>query len=196
MPADPVSDPRPDLRGARIAILATDGVEQSEITKPLAALRDAGAEAIVVSPKTGEIQAYDHLDPARAIPVDKTVFETDASAYHGLVLPGGVINPDQLRLEPQAIAFVRAFVEADKPIAAVCHGPWTLIDAGGVAGKRMTSWPSLRMDLTNAGADWVDEEVVVDGQLVTSRKPDDLPAFCARMLDLIAEAGPFASTSH
>jgi len=177
------------LDGKRIAVLATDGFEQVELERPLEALRQAGAQAEVVAPDGGEIQGFNHHDKGRKVPVDRPLAEADAEAYDGLVLPGGVINPDQLRLKPEAIDFVRSFVQAQKPIAAICHGPWTLIDAGGVQGRRMTSWPSLRTDLTNAGAQWVDEEVHVDAEIVSSRKPDDLPAFCEKLVERLA-AGP------
>lgn len=175
------------LEGCRVAVLATDGFEQVELTKPVEALKEAGAQVEVVAPKAGQIQGYDHHDKGDMVPVDRQLSEADAEAYQALVLPGGVINPDQLRLEPEAIEFIRSFVQSGKPIAAICHGPWTLIDAGGVEGRRMTSWPSLKTDLSNAGALWEDSEVVVDRGLVTSRKPDDLPAFCARMLEAFAE---------
>jgi protease I len=161
-------------------------VEQVELTKPVAALREAGAAVDVVSPKSGSITSFQHHDPSDAIDVDHTVSEVNPRDYDALVLPGGVINPDALRIDDQAVEFVRAFVQEDKPIAAICHGPWTLIEAGAVNGRRMTSWPSLRTDLTNAGADWVDEEVAVDGNLVTSRKPDDIPAFNRAAMELLA----------
>jgi deglycase len=175
------------LSGKKIAVLATDGFEQVELTEPVKALKDAGATVQVVAPKSGTIQGYKHHNRADKIPVDATLDSVDAGRYDGLVLPGGVINPDALRLEPKAIAFIRAFVQTKKPIAAICHGPWTLIDAGVVKGRTLTSWPSLRTDLRNAGATWVDEEVHVDEGLVTSRKPDDLPAFCAKLVEEIAE---------
>jgi protease I len=175
------------LAGKKVAVLATDGFEQSELTEPVKALKNAGAEVHVVSPKAGQIQGVKHGEKGDKVAVDKTLAEVADADYDALVLPGGVANPDKLRLERQAIAFIRRFVEDDKPIAAICHGPWTLIDAGGVSGRRMTSWPSLKNDLKNAGAQWVDEEVVVDNGLVTSRKPDDLPAFCAKMIEEIAE---------
>jgi protease I len=172
------------LAGRTIAVLATDGVEQVELTEPVKALRDAGAEVEVVSDKTDNIQAFRHHDKGVTIPVDSSLDEADPKDFDGLVLPGGVINPDALRLMPKAVAFVRHFVEAEKPIAAICHGPWTLIDAGGVKGKRMTSWPSLKTDLSNAGAKWADEEVITDGLLVTSRKPDDLSAFNKKAIEI------------
>ncbi len=170
-----------------IAVLATDGFEQSELERPVAALKEAGATVEVIAPKAGVIQGWVHQDKGRTVPVDQTLATADAARYDALVLPGGVMNPDALRLEPAAIDFVAAFVEAGKPIAAICHGPWTLINAAGVRGKTVTSWPSLRVDLENAGAHWVDREVVVDGALVTSRKPDDLPAFCAAMIKLLGQ---------
>lgn len=175
------------LAGKTIAVLATDGFEQVELIRPVEALKAAGAVVHIVAPKAGRIQGFKHHDKGDTTLVDRTLAEADPAAYAGLVLPGGVINPDALRIEEDAIAFIRTFLDASKPIAAICHGPWTLIDAGGVQGRRMTSWPSLRTDLTNAGADWVDEEVVVDNGLVTSRNPDDLPAFCAKMIEEFAE---------
>lgn len=175
------------LAGKKVAVLATDGFEQSELIEPLRALKSAGAEAHVVAPKPGEIQGMQHDEKGRKVRVDRAISDVDASEYDALVLPGGVANPDALRTDRGAVAFVRRFVEDDKPIAAICHGPWTLIEAGGVEGRKMTSWPSLKTDLINAGANWVDEEVVVDRGLVTSRKPDDLPAFCGKMIEEIAE---------
>lgn len=175
------------LAGKTVAVVATDGFEQSELTEPVKALKSAGADVHVIAPKAGEIQGMQHDQKGDKVRVDKTLSEVEASDYDALVLPGGVANPDNLRLDRRAIAFIRRFVEDDKPIAAICHGPWPLIDAGGVEGRRMTSWPSLKTDLKNAGAQWVDEEVVVDNGLVTSRKPDDLPAFCAKMIEEIAE---------
>jgi protease I len=166
-----------ELKGCTIAVLATDGVEQVELTEPVKALKEAGATVEVISNKDGEIQGFQHHDKGNKIPVDTPLEEADPAEFDGLVLPGGVINPDALRLVPEAIDFIRHFVEQNKPIGAICHGPWTLIDAGGVKGKKMTSWPSLKTDLSNAGAKWVNEQVVVDGNLITSRKPDDLPAF-------------------
>ncbi|MFN3856866.1 MAG: type 1 glutamine amidotransferase domain-containing protein [Caulobacter sp.] len=175
------------LEGKKVAVLATDGFEQVELEKPVAALRAAGAQVEVIAPKDGEIQGFNHHDKGDKVRVDRALASASPRDYDAIVLPGGVINPDALRLEDEAIAFIRAFAEADKPIAAICHGPWTLINAEAVQGRRMTSWPSLEADLRNAGADWVDEEVVVDKGLVTSRNPDDLPAFCAKMIEEIAE---------
>jgi len=171
-----------ELEGRSIAVLATDGVEQVELTEPVKALKKAGARVAVVSDKKGQIQAFKHHDKASKVPVDTPLDSANPDDFDGLVLPGGVINPDALRLVPAAIEFVRHFVQAEKPIAAICHGPWTLIDAGGVSGKTMTSWPSLKTDLSNAGAEWVDQEVATDKGLVTSRKPDDLPAFNKMMI--------------
>ncbi len=178
------------LAGKTIAVLATDGVEQVELTEPVKALREAGAEVEIVSNKKDDIQAFRHHDKGVTIPIDLSLDEANPADFDGLVLPGGVINQDALRLVPKAIAFVRHFVEAKKPIAAICHGPWTLIDAGGVKGKRMTSWPSLKTDLSNAGAKWADEEVITDGVLVTSRKPDDLPAFNKKAIEIFQRNSP------
>jgi protease I len=176
-----------ELAGKRVAILATDGFEQSELTVPHKALLAAGATVEVVSPKRGRIQGMEHHDKGETIAVDRLLDEADADNYEALVLPGGVANPDSLRMDERAVAFVRAFSSAGKPIAAICHGPWSLIDADAVRGRTMTSWPSLKTDLRNAGAEWVDREVVVDQGLVTSRKPDDLPAFCAKMIEEFRE---------
>lgn len=176
------------LAGKHIAVLATDGFEQVELSQPVEALRAAGATVDIVAPEAGEIQGFEHHDKGDEVAVDKTLDAVSADDYDGLVLPGGVINPDALRLEEKAIQFIGAVADADKPIAAICHGPWTLIDAGLVKGRRMTSWPSLRVDLENAGAEWVDETVVIDGKLVTSRNPDDLPAFCDGMIKAFAGA--------
>ena len=175
------------LTGRKIAVLATDGFEQSELEKPVEALKAAGAQVEVISPKPGQIKGWKGRDWGNAVPVDRELAGADPADYDAIVLPGGVMNPDALRLEPKAIAFIRHFVTEKKPVAAICHGPWTLINAGGVEGRQMTSWPSLETDLKNAGAHWVDREVVVDQGLVTSRKPDDLPAFCAKMIEEFAE---------
>lgn len=177
----------PRIEGAKVAVLATDGFEQSELEQPVAALTAAGATVHVIAPKGPEIQGWEHHDKGRTTAVDLELAKAKAGDYDALVLPGGVINPDALRLEKKAIAFIGEFVKAGKPIGAICHGPWTLIDAGGVEGRTMTSWPSLETDLKNAGAKWVDKEVVVDQGLVTSRKPDDIPAFCKKLIEEIAE---------
>ena len=176
-----------ELAGKTIAFLATDGVEQVELTQPWDAVRDAGGTPELVSLEDGEIQGFQHLDKGDTFRVDRTAAAADAGAYDGLVLPGGVANPDFLRADDDAVAFVRAFFDAGKPVAAICHGPWTLIDADVVKGRTLTSWPSLQTDLRNAGATWVDEEVHVDSGLVTSRNPDDLPAFCAKLVEEVAE---------
>jgi protease I len=178
------------LTGFKVAILATDGFEQSELTEPRKALSEAGATTEVVSPHEGSLRGWNHKEWGDQVRVDRDLRHADPSEYDALVLPGGVMNPDALRMNPQAVAFVRAFVDAGKPVAAICHGPWTLIETGGARGHRLTSWPSLKTDLKNAGASWVDEEVVVDGKLVTSRKPDDLPAFNRELLRLFAANRP------
>jgi protease I len=176
------------LQGKKIAILvANEGVEQVELTSPLAALREAGAEVELLAPEAGEVQAFNHLDKGDTFTPDRSVGEADPGNYDGLVLPGGVANPDQLRTDTDAVQFVRAFFEAGKPVGAICHAPWTLINAGVVDGRTLTSWPSLQTDLRNAGAEWVDEEVHVDQGLVTSRKPDDLDAFNAKLVEEFAE---------
>ncbi len=176
------------LQGKKIAILvANEGVEQIELTSPLAALREAGAEVDLLAPAEDEIQAFNHLDKADTFTPDGTVGEANPGAYDGLVLPGGVANPDQLRTRTDAVQFVRAFFEAGKPVGAICHAPWTLINADVVDGRTLTSWPSLQTDLRNAGAEWVDEEVHVDQGLVSSRKPDDLDAFNAKLVEEFAE---------
>lgn len=177
----------PKLTGKLVAILATDGFEQSELLKPKKALEDEGAKTEVVSMKGGEIKGWDKTDWGEKVKVDKTLDDANAGDYDALLLPGGVMSPDKLRMNEEAVAFVKAFTTAGKPIAAICHGPWTLINAGFVKGKTMTSWPSLQTDLRNAGANWVDEEVVVDNGLVTSRKPDDIPAFNKKMIEEFAE---------
>jgi protease I len=173
------------LEGKRIAIVATDGFEQVELTEPMKALESEGAECDVISPKEGKIKGWKHVAWGDEITVDVAIEDADASSYDALVLPGGVMNPDKLRVIPEVISFIRAFFDAGKPVGAICHGPWTLIDAGCVEDKTMTSWPSLRADLVNAGANWVDQEVVVDEGLVTSRKPDDLPAFNRKLIEEI-----------
>ena len=176
-----------DLKGKKIAFLATDMVEQVELTDPWKALENAGAELELVSLKDGEIQGFDHYDKADRFKVDRTVEEANASDYDGLVLSGGVGNPDTLRQDENAVRFVRDFFEQGKPVGAICHAPWTLVEAGVVRGRRLTSFPSLQTDIRNAGGNWVDEEVVVDSGLVTSRKPDDLPAFDKKLIEEFAE---------
>ena len=174
------------LNGMKVAILAAEGFEQAELTEPRQALEDAGAETLVVSPAKGEVQGWKHFDKAERVKVDVPLDQADAAEFDALLLPGGVANPDQLRSIPKAVQFVRAFFETGKPVAAICHGPWTLIDAGVVRGRTLTSWPSLKTDLTNAGAMWVDQEVCVDQGLVSSRKPADIPAFNRRMIEEFA----------
>jgi protease I len=176
------------LQGKKVAFLtANEGVEQIELTEPLDAVAAAGAETVLIAPDSGQVQAFNHLDKGDAFDVDKAVSEASADDFDALVLPGGVANPDQLRTEAEAVEFVRSFFEAGKPVAAICHAPWTLIEADVVRGRTVTSWPSLQTDLRNAGAEWVDEEVHVDQGLVTSRKPEDLEAFCAKVVEEIAE---------
>ena len=170
----------------KVAVVATDGVEQVELDRPWQALEEAGAEPELVSLKAGTITAYDHIEKGERKKVDAVVSTADPDAYAALVLPGGVINGDFVRADADAVAFVTSFFEAGKPVAAICHAPWVLIEAGVVKGRRMTSWPSLQTDLRNAGADWVDEEVVVDGNLTTSRNPDDLDAFTAAIVEQFA----------
>lgn len=177
------------LHGKRIACVATDGFEYAELMEPKKALEDEGAAVDVIAPHGGEIEGESGGKPAGAVEVDKTLGEAEAGEYDALLLPGGVRNPDTLRLSDEAIAFIRAFVEAEKPIAAICHGPWTLINAGGVRGKHVTSWPSLKLDLENAGAAWEDKEVIRDGILITSRNPKDIPAFNREMIATLTGAG-------
>src|SRR4051794_37727109 len=176
-----------ELKGKKVAFLAAEGVEQVELTEPWKAVEQAGGTPELVSVEDGEVQAFNHLDKADTFPVDKAAKDADASDYDGLVLPGGVANPDFLRADEDAVRFVRAFFEQAKPVGVICHGPWTLVEADVVKGRTLTSWPSLQTDLRNAGAKWVDEEVVVDEGLVSSRNPDDLPAFCAKLVEELAE---------
>lgn len=177
-----------ELKGKKVAILATDGVERVELEEPRGALHGAGAQTELLSLHTGEINARPgDINPAGTFSVDKKVADASVTDYDALLLPGGTMNPDQLRTDTDAVTFVREFMGTGKPVATICHGPWTLAEAGVVRGRRLTSWPSIRTDLRNAGADVVDEEVVVDGQLVSSRGPDDLPAFCNTFIDHLAE---------
>lgn len=176
-----------ELNGKKVAILVASGFEQVEMTEPRKALDQAGAQTYIISPENGKVQGWNHHDKADSFPVDVPLDNSNPADYDALLLPGGVINPDQLRLNDTAIQFIKAFVDTGKPIAAICHGPWTLINAGGVRGRRITSWPSLQADLQNAGAQWVNEEVVTDNGLVTSRKPDDIPAFNRKMIEEFAE---------
>ena len=175
------------LKGKKVAIIAADMVERVELVEPRKALEKAGATTELLSIKPGTIEAFDHFDKAEKIKVDRLVEEADASEYDALMIPGGVGNPDQLRGDENAVAFVRDFVEAGKPVAAICHAPWVLVEAGVVRGRTLTSWPTLQTDIRNAGGDWVDQKVVVDRGLVTSRKPDDIPAFNEKMIEEFAE---------
>jgi protease I len=176
-----------ELEGKKIAFLAADGVEQVELTEPWRAVEEAGGEPELLSIASGEIQAFNHLDHGDTFSVDREVAQADATDYDGLVLPGGVANPDFLRGDEKAVGFVRGFFDQGKPVGVICHGPWTIVEAGVVKGRTITSWPTLRTDIQNAGGNWVDEDVVVDAGLVSSRKPDDLPAFCAKIVEEFAE---------
>jgi len=180
-----------ELKGKTIAFLvATEGIEQVELTEPWKAVEDAGGTPKLVAPESGKVQAFHHLDKADTFSVDETVDTADVAAYDGLVLPGGVANPDQLRMNAEAVAFAGAFADTGKPIAVICHGPWTLVEAGVVKGRTLTSWPSVQTDIRNAGGTWVDAEVHVDdngpGVIISSRKPDDLKAFCQELVDRFA----------
>ena len=177
-----------ELAGKRIAVLATDGFEQVELVEPIKALEAAGAQVDVIALRPGEIQGLNHMEKGNRFPVDLTVAEAKPGDYAGLVLPGGVANPDELRTDAGAVAFARAFVEADKPVAAICHGPWLLVEAGVLKGRTLTSWPSLQTDIRNAGGEWVDKEVAVDQKLITSRKPADLAAFCDKLVSVLQSA--------
>jgi protease I len=176
-----------ELRGKKIAFIATEGVEQIELTQPWKAVETAGGRPELISIEDGEFRAWNHFDKADSFKPDRTAEEARPDDYDGLMLPGGVANPDQLRMDENVVNFIREFAESGKPIAVICHGPWTLIEAGVVKGRKLTSWPSLQTDLRNAGASWVDEQVVVDDGLVSSRKPDDLPAFNEKMIEEFAE---------
>jgi protease I len=177
-----------NLQGLRVAILVTDGFEQVELLEPRRALDDAGAETRVVSPKADRVRGWNFTDWGDELPVDLPLGRAQPQDFDALLLPGGVMNPDTLRMQPPAVGFVKAFFDADKPVAVICHGPWTVIEAGAARGRRIASWPSLKTDLRNAGAEWVDQEVVVDGNLVSSRKPDDIPAFNREMIALFSRA--------
>ncbi|MDZ5445413.1 type 1 glutamine amidotransferase domain-containing protein [Micromonospora sp. 4G57] len=184
-----MGDNQQPLAGKRIAILATDGVEEVEYTQPRSAAEQAGAEVHLVSLSAGEVQAMNHdINPANRHPVDRTLDRANPADYDALVLPGGTVNPDRLRMNPAAMDFVRGFFQQAKPVAAICHGPWSLVETGMVDGRTVTSYPSLRTDIRNAGGNWVDQQVQVDNGLVTSRRPSDLPAFCAKMVEEFAEA--------
>lgn len=174
------------LEGKRVAFLFTDGVEQVELEQPLEAIKRAGADTKLVSLRRGQVQAFNHLDPADKIEAEVGLDDADLGEFDALVLPGGVANPDRLRESPEAVGFVKGFFVKDKPVGVICHGPWTLVEAGVVNGRTLTSWPSLKTDLENAGAIWVDEEVHVDGKLVSSRKPDDIPSFNEAVVEAIA----------
>ena len=176
------------LQGKRIAfVVAPEGAEQVELTEPWKAVENEGGKPELISTEEGQVQAFNHLDKGDTFPVDRTVSDADAGEYDGLVLPGGVANPDFLRADEDAVAFIRSFFEQGKPVAVICHGPWTLVEADVLRGRKITSWPSLQTDIRNAGGNWVDEEVVVDEGLVSSRKPDDLPAFCAKLVEEFCE---------
>jgi protease I len=177
---------QPTLKGLRVAILATDGFEQSELLEPRKALDAAGATTEVVAPMNGDIRGWNHKEWGESVHVTQAVRNANPSEYDALLLPGGVMNPDALRMHTEAVSFVKSFFEAGKPVAAICHGPWTIVECDAARGRRMTSWPSLKTDITNAGGEWVDAEAVVDANLLTSRKPDDLPAFNREMLALFA----------
>lgn len=175
-----------ELQGKRVAILATNGFEQSELLEPKKALEAAGAKTSVISPETGSIKGWNEKDWGKSVSVDVPLSSAQADQFDALVLPGGVMNPDKLRMNPAAVQFVKAFAASEKPIAAICHGPWTLVEADVVRGRRLTSWPSVKTDILNAGGSWTDAEVVVDGNLVTSRKPADIPAFNREMIRMFA----------
>lgn len=176
-----------NLQGKKIAILATDGFEQVELTEPKKALEQAGAQTVVIAPKSGEIKGWNRTEWGQAVKVDRTLDQARPGEFDALLLPGGVMNPDHLRMEPKAVNFVREFGQSGKPVAAICHGPWLLVETGLVKEKTITSWPSLKTDVKNAGGNWVDQEVVADGQFVTSRKPDDIPAFNRTLIEKLRE---------
>jgi deglycase len=177
-----------NLNGLKVAILIENGFEQVEMTEPRKALDQAGAQTSIVSPRRDRVRGWNFADWGEEFPVDVNLDRAEARDFDALLLPGGVMNPDTLRMQPNAVAFVRAFFDARKPVAVICHGPWTVIEAGAARGRRIASWPSLKTDLRNAGAEWVDEQVVIDGDLVSSRKPDDIPAFNGAMIDVFSKA--------
>ena len=182
-----MTDTSSPLTGKQVAFLvAAEGIEQVELTEPWKAVQEAGGTPRLLSPKSGKVQAFHHLDKADTFEVDQTVGQADPGSFDALVLPGGVANPDALRTDEDAVAFVRELVESGKPVAVICHGPWTLVEAGVVSGRTLTSWPSLQTDIRNAGGTWVDEEVVVDGNLISSRKPDDLKAFNTKLVEALS----------
>jgi protease I len=184
------------LNGRNVAILAADGVERVELERPRQALEDAGARTVVISISSGQIRARDHdLEDAGTFRVDEVVENVSVDDYDALLLPGGTVNPDKLRMQAAAVQFVRSFVESGKPVASICHGPWSFVEADVARGRRLTSWPSVRTDLRNAGAEVVDEEVVTDGNITTSRSPDDLPAFCERIVEEFADASQSAGVT-
>ena len=176
-----------NLKGKRVAILVTDGFEQAELVKPREALDQAGAKTQIVSPKDGKVRGWKHTEWGDELPVDVKLDQAKGEDFDALLLPGGVINPDKLRMEPKAVNFVKSFFEANKPVAAICHGPWTIVEAGVARGRRIASWPSLKTDIRNAGAEWVDSEAVTDGNLVSARNPDDIPAFNRAMIELFSQ---------
>jgi protease I len=173
-----------NLKGIRVAILVDNGFERVEMTEPRTALENAGAETVVVSPQAKEVRAWEKTEWGDEYPVQEALQGAEAGKFHALLLPGGVANPDHLRINPKAVSFIKAFFDSGKPVAAICHGPWTIIETGAIRGRKVTSWPSLRTDIQNAGGKWADEEVIVDGNLVSSRKPDDIPAFNREMITL------------
>ncbi|HXM12817.1 MAG TPA: type 1 glutamine amidotransferase domain-containing protein [Terriglobales bacterium] len=175
-----------NLRGLKVAVLITDGFEEAEMVQPRQALTDLGADVRIVSPKSSRVRSWRHTEWGKDYPVDVPLDEARVQSFHALLLPGGVMNPDKLRMDAKAVEFVKAFFDEGKPVAVICHGPWTVIEAGAARGRRVTSWPSLKTDLQNAGAKWLDQEVVVDGNLVSSRKPDDIPAFNREMIKLFS----------
>ncbi len=178
-----------ELSGTKIAfVVANEGVEQVELTEPWKAVEEAGGQPQLIAPEAGEVQAFNHLDKADRFPVDRTIGDARSEDYDALVLPGGVANPDRLRMIPEAVAFIKSFVDAGKPVAVICHGPWTLVEADVVRGRTLTSWPSLKTDIGNAGGTWIDAEVHTDGGITSSRKPDDLPAFCRTMIEEFSRA--------